>query len=220
MPRSILRRILPAALLALGLAPLGTPWKAALAEDRAGQFDYYLAAFSWSPGFCADARPDHEQCSPARDLNWILHGLWPQYETGYPRDCASDQRDASRAQTAAMADIMGTDGLAWHEWKAHGRCSGLSAKDYFAKSRSAFNAFDLPVFAGATPRDRLAPAGLRARILEANTGLDPEDFTVTCDADGWLREVRICLTRDLAPRACGADVLARACQKGMQLRGD
>ena len=37
-----------------------------------------------------------------------------------------------------LADIMGTSGLAWHQWNKHGRCSGLSSDDYFALSRDAY----------------------------------------------------------------------------------
>ncbi|MBC7157624.1 MAG: ribonuclease T, partial [Rhodobacteraceae bacterium] len=42
-------------------------------------------------------------------------------------------------------------------------------------------------------------------FLEANPGLAPDGITVTCD-DGRIDEVRICLTRSLDPRFCGADV--------------
>ncbi len=46
--------------------------------------------------------------------------------------------------TAEMADIMGNSGLAWHQWKKHGTCSGLSARDYFALSRRAYAAVNRP----------------------------------------------------------------------------
>ena len=37
------------------------------------------------------------------------------------------ERDPSRRESQQMADIMGSGGLAWHQWQKHGRCSGLSA---------------------------------------------------------------------------------------------
>ena len=43
-------------------------------------------------------------------------------------------------------------------------------------------------------------------FLEANPGLKPDQITVTC-RDGMIQEVRLCLTKDLAPRRCGADVI-------------
>ena len=48
-----------------------------------------------------------------------------------------------------MADIMGGAGLAFYQWKKHGRCSGLSPQDYFATARRAFASVTIPpVFAG------------------------------------------------------------------------
>ena len=66
----------------------------------------------------------------------MVHGLWPQNEAGYPSDCFTTRSDPSRADTAAMTDIMGGAGLAFYEWQKHGRCSGLSARDYFATLRA------------------------------------------------------------------------------------
>ncbi|MEL7275780.1 MAG: ribonuclease T, partial [Pseudomonadota bacterium] len=88
-------------------------------SDSAGEFDYYVLALSWSPSWCAaegDAR-GADQCDPRHDHGFILHGLWPQYESGYPEYCRSSLRDPSRRQTGAMEDIMGSGGLAWHQWK-------------------------------------------------------------------------------------------------------
>ncbi|MEM8789200.1 MAG: ribonuclease T2 [Pseudomonadota bacterium] len=176
--------------------------------EPAGAFDYYVLALSWSPGWCAaegDARRA-EVCEPGAARGFVLHGLWPQYETGWPSYCRTGARDPSRRQTAAMVDIMGSDGLAWHQWKKHGRCSGLSAAAYFEHARAAFAAIERPDVLRAIPRPlAVAPAVVEAAILEANPDLVADGVTVTC-RDGRLREVRICLTRDLAPRVCGADV--------------
>jgi ribonuclease T2 len=82
--------------------------------ERAGDFDYYVLSLSWSPNWCAlegDAE-DSPQCDAARDLGWVLHGLWPQYDDGWPSFCRTAERDPTRRETAAMADIMGTSGLA------------------------------------------------------------------------------------------------------------
>lgn len=197
-----------ALLILVLLCPLLTA-RALRAEDRAGAFDYYVMALSWSPSYCA-TNDNPEQCAPERKLGWILHGLWPQYETGYPRDCRSSAAAPSRAQTGAMADIMGTSGLAWHEWKAHGTCSGLSSERYFALSRQAYESVTRPQVLRLLGEDVTLPASLiEEAFLEANPDLDARGLTVTCK-DNRIREVRICLTKDLEPRACGADV-ARDC---------
>lgn len=181
--------------------------------DRAGDFDYYVLSLGWSSTWCSltgDARGD-PQCDPGKGRGFVLHGLWPQHETGWPEYCATTTPDASRSQTAAMADIMGGAGLAWHEWKKHGRCSGLSAGDYFALSRTAYGAVTVPEGLAQADRDLTLPAlEIKAAFLEANPWLAPAEIVVTCD-HAMIAEVRICLTRNLDPRPCGSDV-ARDCR--------
>lgn len=174
---------------------------------QAVAFDYYLLALSWSPSWCAsEGDASAEQCDPDRDLGFVMHGLWPQDETGWPEFCHSGFRDPTLAQTAAMADVMGSGGLAWHQWKKHGRCSGLPPEDYFALSRLAFQLHSLPGL-----DDRMTGDAVEAAFVDANPGMPADGVVATC-RNGLLREVRICLTRDLAPRACGSDVLGSACR--------
>ena len=180
--------------------------------DKAGVFDYYLLSLSWSSAWCSltgDARDD-PQCDAGRGLTFTVHGLWPQYETGYPADCPTTLADPSRADTAAMTDIMGGAGLAFHQWKKHGRCSGLPAQDYFATLRRAHDALTIPPdFAKITDDLTIDAAVIEGAFLERNPRLSADQITVTCKS-GMIQEVRICLTRDLTPRTCGADV-ARDC---------
>ncbi|WP_444464040.1 ribonuclease T2 family protein [Rhodobacter capsulatus] len=187
----------------------------ALAEgERAGDFDYYVLALSWSPGWCAtDGKGRNaRQCDPGSGADFVLHGLWPQYEAGWPSYCRTTARDPSRAQSAAMADVMGSDGAAWYQWKKHGRCSGLTAADYFATARQAYESVAIPVPFQQLARDvRLPAEAVEQAFLDANPRLSPEMVTVTC-AGERIDEVRICLTKDLVPRRCGADV-RRDCRK-------
>jgi len=109
--------------------------------EKAGVFDYYVLSLSWSPNWCAlrgDAQ-DSPQCETRHDHGWILHGLWPQFHRGFPSYCQTAERPPPRSLTADMADIMGTPGLAWHQWKKHGTCSGLAADDYFDLARLAYD---------------------------------------------------------------------------------
>lgn len=172
-----------------------------------GDFDYYVLALSWSPNWCAlEGGPEEEQCDPDAGFGWILHGLWPQYEEGWPSWCEAGFDDPSRAEAEAMADIAGSAGLARHAWRKHGSCSGLSPRDYFALSREAVGAVAIPPGFAALSRTEAVPAAaVEAAFLRANPALGPDGITVTC-RDGHLQEVRICLTRDLDPRPCGADV--------------
>jgi ribonuclease T2 len=177
--------------------------------DSAGEFDYCLLSLSWSSAWCTltgDARDD-PQCDAGRGHTFIVHGLWPQHELGYPADCRTTMPDPSRAETAAMADIMGGAGLAFYEWKKHGRCSGLSAQAYFATLRRAYDALTIPpVFADITRDLTIDARVIEDAFLDSNPSLDPDQITVTCKS-GLIQEVRLCLTRDLAPRTCGNDVI-------------
>ncbi len=194
-----------AALLALLLA--AAPARAE--GEKAGSFDYYVLSLSWSAGWCAltgDARDD-PQCDSGRGLTFVLHGLWPQYERGWPSYCRTVARDPTRAETAAMADIMGGAGLAFYQWKKHGRCAGLSPTDYYATARRAFAAIKIPaVFAKMSKTLKVPADVVEAAFLEANPGLSRDQITVTCD-QGRIQEVRLCLTKDLAPRRCGDDTI-------------
>lgn len=178
--------------------------------ERAGVFDYWVLSLSWSPTWCAlegDAR-GAEQCDAARDTGWILHGLWPQYHRGWPSYCRTAAHPPTRAQTAAMADIMGSGGLAWHQWKKHGSCSGLAADDYFALSRRAFDAVTRPeVFRRLEDPVRLPARVVEEAFLKANPALEPDMLTITCK-EGRIQEARLCLSRErLRPVPCGRDVV-------------
>jgi ribonuclease T2 len=177
--------------------------------EKAGDFDYYVMALSWSSNWCSlegDARGE-EQCRSGKGHNFVLHGLWPQYENGWPSYCRTTVRDPSRGESAAMADIMGGAGSAWYQWKKHGRCAGLTARDYYALERKAYGSVKIPeVFEKLTKTLEVPAEVVEAAFLEANPGLKRDMVTVTCKA-GMIQEVRLCLTKDLEPRRCGADTI-------------
>lgn len=177
--------------------------------EQAGEFDYYILSLTWSPNWCAlegDAR-GADQCDERHDHGWIVHGLWPQYEAGWPSFCRTSERDPSRSDTRAMTDIMGSSGLAWHQWKKHGRCSGLSADEYFETARRAYEGLVRPeVFRNLDEPVRISASVVEAAFLRANPDWTPDMVTITCKS-GHIQEARLCLTRDLQPRICGADVV-------------
>jgi ribonuclease T2 len=182
----------------------------ALADgEKPGEFDYYVLALSWSPNWCAregDARGS-DQCDSRHDHGWILHGLWPQYHQGWPSFCKTAERPPSRSMSAAMADISGSAGLAWHQWKKHGTCSGLSAADYYALSRDAYGMVNRPQVLRKLTQEVALPARLiEDAFLRANTAWQPDMLTITCKG-GYIEEARLCLSKDLTPVPCGADVI-------------
>ncbi|KAF0676476.1 Ribonuclease [Profundibacterium mesophilum KAUST100406-0324] len=195
------------ALLLTALIALAGP---ALSEgERAGDLDYYVLSLSWSPTWCAltGTARGAEQCDEEADFGWVLHGLWPQFERGWPSYCTNAPSDPSRRQTAAMADIMGDGGAAWYQWKKHGRCSGLASEDYFGAARTAFEALEKPrVLRDLDKSVRLPASVIEDAFIQSNPAIERDMLTVTCKAKR-IQEVRLCLTRDLAPRRCGADVI-------------
>lgn len=177
--------------------------------EASGDFDYFVMSLGWSSNWCAleGDRKGDPQCDAGRNLTWTLHGLWPQYEDGYPSYCRTSQNDPSRAESEAMADIMGGSGLAWYQWKKHGRCAGLPAKSYYATIRKAFASVTIPPLFANVSKDLQVPAEVIEKAwLESNPNLNRDQITVTCKA-GMIQEVRICLTPALEPRRCGADVI-------------
>ena len=173
-------------------------------RDAPGAFDYYVLALSWNAAWCAaegDSRAA-PQCDPREEHGFLLHGLWPQHERGWPEHCAAVGRDPSRRETGEMADLYGSGDLAWYQWKKHGRCSGLKPEAYFAAARYAYGAVQRPkILRQVSKQIRVAPRVIEAAFLEANPGLEPDGVTVIC-RDGMLREVRICLDKSLNPRPC------------------
>ncbi|MCR9146180.1 MAG: ribonuclease T2 [Rhodobacteraceae bacterium] len=196
-------------LLLLALLCLGTAGAAHARDYRAGVFDYYVLSLSWSPTWCAiegDARAA-DQCDGRHDHGWILHGLWPQYHRGWPADCATTEHPPSRAMTRDMADIMGSAGLAWHQWNKHGRCTGLSAPDYYALSREAYGRLERPeIFRKLKDSVRLPASVVEDAFLKDNPRLTSDMLTITC-RDGRIQEARLCLSKSLDPVPCGRDVI-------------
>ena len=175
----------------------------ARAEDKAGQFDYYALVLSWSPTFCEGRSDDGPQCNGKRSYAFVLHGLWPQFEKGYPRDCASDApKNVEVPLARAQLDIMPSLGLIGHEWRSHGTCSGLTQDAYFATLRAAREKIAIPA-----KYERLAnwtsekPDAVESAFLAANPGMQATGAAIICDRR-FLSEIRICMTKSLGYRAC------------------
>lgn len=181
---------------------------AAAKGERRGEFDYYVMALSWSPNWCAleGEAKGSPQCDTDEDHGWVLHGLWPQYHRGWPSFCPTPEPQPQRSLTNTMADIMGTSGLAWYQWKKHGVCSGLSARAYYDLSRKAYESVVRPpVFRKLNKTITLPAFVVEDAFLKANPSLSRDMITITCRA-GHIQEARICLSKDLSPVPCGRDV--------------
>ena len=181
-------------------------------EDTPGEFAYYLLSLSWSPAYCLSS-PGAAECNGPRRFGFIVHGLWPQYERGWPEYC--DVRSAVPEEVVReISDLMPARGLVYHEWSAHGTCSGLIPAEFFALVRRAASSVAIPrELENPTRATEEPPAAIAAAFQHVNPRIPAQSIVVTCSGQSVprLREVRVCLDRDLAPRACSADAIRGAC---------
>lgn len=212
-----LRWIAPTAWVCLSLS-LALPSAAQTSTGEAGDFDYYLLSLSWSPTHCAqsDRNRNSEQCREQHDS--IVHGLWPQYERGWPEFCSTGHPLRLPADLLDTYDAMTPDrGLLAYQWRKHGTCSGLAPEAYFDTAYAFWSKVTLPVVLSDPRREAsFDREDLKARVSAANPGLASNMFVLTCDGRR-LDEIRICLTREGRFRRCGADVLAKACRRSPML---
>ena len=170
----------------------------------AGQYDYFLLSLSWSPSYCLTHQEDRAQCS--KGYGFVLHGLWPQNaDGGYPENCAADA-PLTAAALARGGTLFPSPRLMQHEWQRHGSCTGLDALGYFNTADRALAAVKIPAMFEA-PRANLSMnvAEIVAAFRVANPGLQQDGLAVACNRAA-LSEVRVCLSKGLAPTPCGRGV--------------
>ncbi|MGH8517350.1 MAG: ribonuclease T2 family protein [Panacagrimonas sp.] len=201
-----LRPALRILVMVAALASCGTGDGTSASPVTAAPFDYWVLALSWSPEYCAskDARPDSNQCTRPREF--IVHGLWPQFERGYPASCDTGTR-VSQATADRLAPLVPDRGLVFHQWRKHGSCSGMGPDDYFATLERAGRGITVPsAWLREASRERaVRREDVEQAFIESNPGLSGDAIAVDCHRD-YLREIRVCLDLSLAPRPCGADV--------------
>ncbi|MBI3800608.1 MAG: ribonuclease T2 [Deltaproteobacteria bacterium] len=176
-------------------------------RGQPGAFDYYLLSLSWSPEYCAGptGENDQRQCGEGRRYGFVVHGLWPEYEKGYPQFCEPDSR-VSTPLVHTMLPIMPSEELIRHEWQKHGTCSGLAAEQYFDKTQQAFARIIIPArYKTLTSAMTIKSRRLKQDLASVNPRFTEESFAVLC-RDRFFSEVRICLDKNLEPRACSAEV--------------
>ena len=222
--RSIWRRrsIWRSWLAVLGLAAIAAWAGPATAQDQRqnapGAFDFYVLSLSWSPSFCEVARErggptrsQQVQCG-GRPYSFVVHGLWPQYERGFPEYCRRPSPRLARRIMTSMLDLMPAPGLIYNEWDKHGTCSGLSPRGYFELIRKARAAVKIPPeFLDLSEVKTVTPDAVEAAFVKVNPGMSRSAVAVTCDRKR-LSEVRICMSKNLQFRAC-QEIDRRACRR-------
>ena len=185
-------------------------------SGQPGRFDFYVLALSWSPSFCQDTeergRDGGQQCSTARPYSFVVHGLWPQYERGFPQRCEVPAPRLNRELMTSMLDLMPAPRLVYHEWDTHGTCSGLGANAYFDLIRKARESIKIPEpYTSPDKSMSLSPDDVEEAFVKANPGLSRSAIAVTCNSTR-LSEVRVCLSKDLKFHDC-PEIDRRACRR-------
>lgn len=221
-PRTVPPTAVETASLPSRLAPTAVP-------QATGDFDYYLLVLSWSPTHCSSdagrGRDDDLQCRSGRPYGFVLHGLWPQHERGYPEFCPTDaERDVSDANMTAALKLSPSERLVQHEWEKHGTCAGLSQDDYFAATALAVESVKVPKAYRAPALPLVTtPNAVKRAFLDANRGIPDDGLSATCTRN-QLAEVWVCLDKNLAPRSCSAEVRRKHCGardvRMLSVRGD
>ena len=184
-------------------------------QNQTGQFDFYVLALSWSPSFCEAAAErgsaPKEQCG-ARPFSFVVHGLWPQYEKGFPEFCQIPAPRLDRNIVSSMLDLMPAPRLIFQQWDKHGTCSGLNPRVYFDAVRKARAQVKIPApYIELTRPLTVTPDAVEVAFVQANPGLSRAAVAVTCSGRR-MSEVRICLSKDFKFRDC-AEVDRRACRQ-------
>ena len=194
-----------AAVLSVLLSASGAP---AFDRDRPGVFDYYVLVLGWSPTYCLiEGRLRRDtQCDAETAHDFVLHGLWPQYDRGWPKDCYAGRRPWVPSEVIdTMRDIMPSKSLIIHEYATHGTCAGLTPEQYYDAARALYDRVSLPPeFTDPDARRDLSPEGVEREFLAANPWLSADMIAVTCRREALL-DISVCFDRDLRPRKCGAN---------------
>lgn len=177
------------------------------ASAAAPGFDYYLLTLSWSPEYCHGHR-NSPQCDGSHP-GFVVHGLWPQRDSGqWPSDCSTAP---GLTDPSSMLDIMPDPRLIAHEWATHGTCSGLSANQYFALIRHAYDSIKIPAaLTHPAPTTTQSASGIKQMFVDANPGMSAGDIAISCH-NRYLSAVEFCLSKSLQPIACQA---VRDCNAG------
>lgn len=198
-------------LLLTVLLMLASTLPATARSNRSGDFDYLVLALSWSPTYCASpaGANDNSQCAPGRRFAFVVHGLWPQYDKGWPQDCPTDEGWVEENTIRSMMDIMPSKKLIIHEWKKHGTCAGVSQLSYFSAIRAIFAKVRIPArYLSPTADVITTPDQLVTDFVKTNKDLTSDMISVQCGNSrdrARLSELRICLDKSGNFAACGAN---------------
>jgi ribonuclease T2 len=156
--------------------------------QTADQYDNYVLASTWQPGFCgfkagnkADSKPECAALASGslKAANLTLHGLWPnKKECGINYGhCGSEPLKLKPETVEAIAPWMPNflygDSFGAYEWKKHGTCQALDADGYFLKAVAAVKALNASRL-GTLITQSVGKQVSKAELLNAIKADDPK----------------------------------------------
>lgn len=185
--------------------------------------DYLALVLSWSPEHCEDqrnkppaVRKKHAfQCFTGNRFEWVVHGLWPQNGAAktsreHPRHCKVPDALPTEFVRQHLCMMPGGD-LMQNEWQAHGTCGWPAAPDYLADIHRVYDALGRPTTVqmlgdghGTNRLVNSTPANVKTAFLNLNAGLRAEHLRINVAGGNRLKEMWICLDKNLKPMACPA----------------
>jgi ribonuclease T2 len=176
--------------------------------------DFYSLALSWSPHHCSEKsktpadRAKHAFQCRDNSFEFIVHGLWPQSnsgrgKTGQPRHCKPSGSLPVDLIRRHLCTVPGAD-LMQNEWQAHGTCAWNTPEDYFDRIETEFSRFKYPAYTDFVDAAGGTTVGkLKSLITQINPNLLSNDaVAVFVGKKNQLQEIWICLDKLFQPQSC------------------
>ncbi|MFB2768199.1 ribonuclease [Pelatocladus sp. BLCC-F211] len=166
---------------------------------------------SWSPDYCVtNGNRDRQQCKSGKKLGFVLHGLWPQYQQGYPSNCSTQKLPPQLKRQ--FPGLFPSDKLYDHEWEKHGTCSGMTPAQYLTLSKQLKDSVVIPTaYNRPTKPFRTTIKDLKSAFVSANNQFNADGIAPYCSDSGrFLKEVFFCYSKDRKAGICSAEILRRS----------
>lgn len=164
----------------------------------------YTLAVSWAPEFCRNNRdPASIECGGRNGrFGFILHGLWPESANGpAPQWCSVTPRPSPQLIRRHLC-MSPEPTMLEHEWAKHGSCMARTPQDYYSTAASLWRPLRWPDGDRLSRKKGLTVGDLRREIALANPQWPAGRVGVVLSRNGWLRELRLCYSRQMKPIAC------------------
>lgn len=162
-------------------------------------WDYLLFVQRWPQSVC-DSMARNECEIPSNVADWLVHGLWPNYNDGsYPQFCdKNDKFDVKQVeqfrsqleQVWANLERGKTEESLWaHEWEKHGTCAKTldllsDEQKYFSHSLDLLNNYHI---GKALAKNNIVPSDTKSytkaeieQALRDNLGNGSDLFDLAC----------------------------------------